>query len=92
MESRGTHGSHLGGKSTRARLKSLFHRTHLQLTHSYSAFQKCNMIRIYTKPKGQIPDYDEPVILHSERNPTIEQFCNRLHRNLINEFSHAFVW
>jgi ribosome-interacting GTPase 1 len=53
---------------------------------------RCNMLRIYTKPKGQAPDYDEPVILHSERNPTVEEFCNRLHRNLINDFSHALVW
>jgi ribosome-interacting GTPase 1 len=37
-------------------------------------WDRCNMLRIYTKPKGQIPDYDEPVILHSERNPTIEEY------------------
>jgi ribosome-interacting GTPase 1 len=24
------------------------------------------MMRIYTKPKGQIPDYEEPVVLHGE--------------------------
>ena len=50
-------------------------------------WDRCNMIRIYTKPRGQIPDYDEPVIMHSKSNPTIEEFCN-----LINDFSHAFVW
>jgi len=55
-------------------------------------WEKCNMLRIYTKPKGQMPDYDEPVILHSARNPTIEEFCNRLHRSLIDSFSHAWVW
>mmetsp|Transcript_4246 Transcript_4246/g.2526 ORF Transcript_4246/g.2526 Transcript_4246/m.2526 type:complete len:104 (-) Transcript_4246:21-332(-) len=55
-------------------------------------WDRCNMLRIYTKPKGQVPDYDEPVILHSERNPSIEEFCMRLHKNLINEFSHALVW
>eukprot|EP00527_Entomoneis_sp_CCMP2396_P003833 CAMPEP_0198141704 /NCGR_PEP_ID=MMETSP1443-20131203/4657_1 /TAXON_ID=186043 /ORGANISM="Entomoneis sp., Strain CCMP2396" /LENGTH=366 /DNA_ID=CAMNT_0043804523 /DNA_START=163 /DNA_END=1259 /DNA_ORIENTATION=- len=54
-------------------------------------WSRCNMLRIYTKPKGQIPDYDEPVILHAE-NPTIEEFCNRLHKNIINSFSHAWVW
>lgn len=53
---------------------------------------RCNMIRIYTKPKGHVPDYDEPVILHSEKNPTVEHFCNRLHRNLMDSFSHALVW
>lgn len=55
-------------------------------------WDRCHMLRIYTKPKGQMPDYDEPVILHSEGNPSIEEFCNRLHRNLINDFSHALVW
>lgn len=55
-------------------------------------WSRCHMLRIYTKPKGQIPDYEEPVILHSERNPTIEEFCNRLHKDLINQFNHAFVW
>lgn len=55
-------------------------------------WDRCNMLRIYTKPKGQIPDYDEPVILHSAKNPTVEEFCNRLHRNIINSFSHALVW
>jgi len=55
-------------------------------------WSQCNMMRIYTKPKGQIPDYDEPVILHSEGNPTVEEFCNRIHRSLIDSFSHAWVW
>ena len=45
------------------------------------------MIRIYTKSKGQIPDYDEPVILHSEGNPTAEEFCNRIHRSLMDQLS-----
>ena len=53
---------------------------------------RCNMLRIYTKPKGQIPDYDEPVILHSSGNPTVEEFCNRIHRSLMDQFSHAWVW
>lgn len=53
---------------------------------------RCNMIRIYTKPKGQIPDYEDPVILHSAKDPSIEQFCNRLHKSIMAEFSHAFVW
>ena len=60
------------------------------------------MIRIYTKPKvgtifctfmkqGQIPDYEEPVILHAE-NPTIRDFCNRLHKAIVDQFQYAWVW
>lgn len=53
---------------------------------------RCNMLRIYTKPKGQQPDYDEPVILHVEKAPTVETFCNRLHKSIMSQFSHAQVW
>ena len=49
------------------------------------------MMRIYTKPKGQIPDYEEPVILHAH-NPTIEDFCNRLHGSIIDKLKYAWVW
>lgn len=41
-----------------------------------------SLIRIYTKPKGQIPDYDAPVILHRDRS-TITDFCGKLHKTLI---------
>ncbi len=75
-----------------------------------------SMLRIYTKPKGQIPDYSEPglfcfapassticatplpitrvsfrrtcfvVILHAE-HPTVEQFCQRIHRCIMSQVS-----
>mmetsp|Transcript_18595 Transcript_18595/g.27459 ORF Transcript_18595/g.27459 Transcript_18595/m.27459 type:complete len:374 (-) Transcript_18595:43-1164(-) len=52
----------------------------------------CNMIRIYTKPKGQIPDCNAPIILHNTQ-PTVEQFCNRIHRSIIEKgFKYAWVW
>ena len=43
------------------------------------------LFRMYTKPKGQIPDYTAPVILH-QTNPTVETFCNRLHRDIMKTF------
>lgn len=49
------------------------------------------MIRIYTKPKGQIPDYGAPVVLHAH-TPSVEDLCNRLHRQLIMQFKYAWVW
>lgn len=39
----------------------------------------------YTKPKGQLPDYEAPVILSQERK-TVEDFCNKLHRTIMKEF------
>ena len=54
-------------------------------------WQKCNMLRVYTKPKGQVPDYDEPVVLHAD-GPTVEQFCNRIHKSIMEQFKYAWVW
>ena len=51
----------------------------------------CKMKRIYTKPRGQVPDYDSPVILH-EASPTIGSFCDRLHKSIRKEFKYAWVW
>lgn len=48
-------------------------------------------VRVYTKPKGQIPDYNEPVILHSERR-TIADFCMRIHRGLLKDLKYGWVW
>jgi ribosome-interacting GTPase 1 len=49
-----------------------------------------DLIRIYTKPKGQVPDYDAPVII--KRNATVGDFCKSIHNSLIKEFKHALVW
>jgi len=50
-----------------------------------------NLKRIYTKPKGQLPDYEAPVILPADRL-TVEDFCNKIHRSIIKEFRSALVW
>eukprot|EP00756_Hemistasia_phaeocysticola_P065607 Hpha_TRINITY_DN8665_c0_g1::TRINITY_DN8665_c0_g1_i1::g.168854::m.168854 len=50
------------------------------------------LLRAYTKPRGQIPDYQEPVILKTDPHPTIESFCNKLHRKMMSEFKYAWVW
>lgn len=49
------------------------------------------LIRIYTKPKGKLPDYEDPVVLSSERC-TIEAFCNRLHKTMVKQLKYALVW
>lgn len=50
-----------------------------------------DLIRIYTKPKGQIPDYEAPVIVPRGFS-TVEGFCNRLHKALVKEMKYAMVW
>jgi ribosome-interacting GTPase 1 len=39
----------------------------------------------FTKPRGQVPDYDSPVVLPAYRN-SIEDFCNRIHKAIARQF------
>lgn len=50
-----------------------------------------NLLRIYTKPKGQIPDYTAPAILPASQN-TVEKFCLRIHKSLLAQFKVALIW
>lgn len=50
-----------------------------------------DLLRIYTKPKGQIPDYEQPVIV-PRRYSTVEGFCNKLHKQLVKDMKYAMVW
>ncbi len=54
-------------------------------------WQRLNLVRIYTKPRGQAPDYSQPVVLR-ERNCSVEDFCNAIHRSIAEGFKHAIVW
>lgn len=50
-----------------------------------------NLIRIYTKPKGQLPDYTSPVVLKRSKC-TVQDFCNAIHKGILAEFRCALVW
>merc|ERR1739842_258918 len=49
------------------------------------------LVRIYTKPKGQLPDYESPVVLQNKKC-TIEDFCDKIHRTILKDLKHALVW
>uniref|UniRef100_A0A8C4ZMF3 Developmentally regulated GTP binding protein 1 n=1 Tax=Gadus morhua TaxID=8049 RepID=A0A8C4ZMF3_GADMO len=49
------------------------------------------LVRIYTKPKGQLPDYTSPVVLPDDHT-AVEDFCLKIHKTLIKEFKYALVW
>eukprot|EP01061_Rhynchopus_euleeides_P035546 TRINITY_DN59913_c0_g1_i1.p2 TRINITY_DN59913_c0_g1~~TRINITY_DN59913_c0_g1_i1.p2 ORF type:complete len:369 (+),score=174.92 TRINITY_DN59913_c0_g1_i1:90-1196(+) len=55
-------------------------------------WEHLGLMRLYTKPRGQIPDYNEPVILKCNPTPTIETFCDKLHRQMIKSLKYAWVW
>ncbi|XP_045171308.2 developmentally-regulated GTP-binding protein 1 [Mercenaria mercenaria] len=49
------------------------------------------LCRIYTKPKGQLPDYTAPIVLKNDKS-SVEDFCNKVHRTILKEFKYALVW
>lgn len=49
------------------------------------------LVRLYTKPKGQLPDYMSPIVVQEEHR-TVEDFCNKIHKNIMKEFKYALVW
>ena len=55
-------------------------------------FEYLSMTRVYTKPKGQMPDYEAPVIIRGSQKPTVEVFCKKIHRQLIHDFKYGWVW
>lgn len=54
------------------------------ISSSFLWYRSCCLLS-YTKPKGQIPDYEAPVILPTTKN-TVEQFCARIHKSLLAQF------
>ncbi|KAH9669634.1 OBG-type G domain-containing protein [Citrus sinensis] len=50
-----------------------------------------NLTRIYTKPKGMNPDYEDPVILSSKKR-TVEDFCERIHKDMVKQFKYPFFY
>lgn len=53
------------------------------------AWEYLDLVRIYTKPKGLNPDYNEPVIV-SRKQSTVGDFCDRIHKLMIKNFKCVF--
>jgi len=53
-------------------------------------YEKLDFIRLYMRPKGGETDYKEPLIIR--RHSTVEDVCNKLHRNLKKDFRYGLVW
>ncbi|PUU74712.1 P-loop containing nucleoside triphosphate hydrolase protein [Tuber borchii] len=54
-------------------------------------WEKLDLRRVYTKPKGQTPDYTQPVVLRSNAC-TVEDFCKAIHKSIIDSFKIAIVY
>jgi len=53
-------------------------------------FSQLKLIRVYLKPQGGEPDYNQPMILR--KGETIATICRRLHRDFKRKFRYALVW
>jgi ribosome-interacting GTPase 1 len=53
-------------------------------------FQKLELIRIYLRPKGEKPDYEEPLIIRN--GSTIENIADKIHGELKNDLRFTRVW
>ncbi|KAH3675118.1 hypothetical protein WICMUC_002774 [Wickerhamomyces mucosus] len=54
-------------------------------------WDRLNLVRVYTKPKGKLPDFNEPIVLKSDRC-TVKDFCNQIHKSLVDDFRNAVVF
>ncbi|MCJ1322668.1 Ribosome-interacting GTPase 2 [Xylographa vitiligo] len=53
-------------------------------------WQELQLMRIYTKRKGDEPDFSEALIVRNKS--TIEEVCDQVHRTLKETFKYAMVW
>lgn len=53
-------------------------------------YQKLDFIRIYMRPKGGETDYEEPMIM--KNGSTVQDVCNKIHRNMVKNFRYGLVW
>lgn len=53
-------------------------------------FENLGFMRVYLKPVGGPADMEEPLIIRSPA--TVEDVCNRLHRDFSDKFRYAKVW
>lgn len=53
-------------------------------------YEKFSFIKVFMRPRGGEIDYDEPMLV--KKNATVLDVCNKVHRNLKNEFRYAQIW
>lgn len=53
-------------------------------------WRKLNLVRIYTKKRGEGPSLEEPLIMR--QGSTIADICLGIHRDMKGKFKYALVW
>jgi ribosome-interacting GTPase 1 len=58
-------------------------------------WQEMEVIRIYTKKKGEFPDFKDPIVITPQRGNktmTVENAVGLLHKALLDYFKNALIW
>src|SRR5215467_14221446 len=53
-------------------------------------YRKLEFIKVFMRPKGGETDFKEPMIVRE--GSSIQDVCNKIHRNMVREFRFANVW
>jgi small GTP-binding protein len=53
-------------------------------------YQRLGFIRVYMRPKGGETDFREPLII--KKDATVQDVCNKIHRNMAKNFRYGLVW
>lgn len=73
------------------KLNDIFIFQYMVFTHflgiMFHTWNYLKLVRIYTKPKGQLPVYTTPLVLPHSRT-TVGDFCLKIHKNLTKEFKY----
>ncbi|KAI0939738.1 hypothetical protein AcW1_004666 [Taiwanofungus camphoratus] len=54
-------------------------------------WERLDLVRVYTKPRGLPPDYNAPVVLKRGKC-TVEDFCSAIHKEIAKQMKYAIVW
>jgi len=54
-------------------------------------WERLDLIRIYTKPRGAVPDFNDPVVLRRS-DATVADFCDHIHKGILKDFKYSIVW
>jgi len=53
-------------------------------------WQYLDLVRVYTKKRGDPPDFSGPLILR--QGACVSDVCRHIHRDLVSNFKYALVW
>lgn len=51
-------------------------------------WNRLDLLRVYTKPRGEMPDYSKPVVI-KRTNPSLANFCGKIHKQILENMKFA---